>query len=111
MELRLYSVLVCIDNTISTKGVSMIYILFLTIGWFYIAAACLCFRRLKRKFLIASVGWTWLAAVFWPACLLLWILHHSISKSVDWAEELLEENISAHRTSASQNENAGGAPD
>jgi hypothetical protein len=93
------------------KGGSMNFILVFVLCWFYIASACLGFRRLKRRFPTWHRVWICLAATLWPACLVFWVFHHSITRSVDWAEQLLDERISLPRSSQATEENPGMVPD
>jgi hypothetical protein len=89
----------------------MNFILVFVLSWFYFAAACLGFRRLKRRFPTWYRGWICLAGTLWPACLIFWVFHHSITRSVDWAEKLLDERNSLPRSERAGVESSSMVPD
>jgi hypothetical protein len=67
----------------------MVYIWLVIGSWAYAVLAALCFRRLSQRFLHWGKGWLIAASIAWPVWILLWALHHSIAKTVDWIEKVL----------------------
>lgn len=77
----------------------MLYLWIVIGGWVYAVGATLCYRRLSRKFGGWHKGWRIFAALVWPAWSLFWLVSHSITKSVDGIEKILEGVAPTHRPS------------
>ncbi len=71
----------------------MIYLWLIIGSWVYAVFTVLCFHKLAQR-LRWNKCWLVMASVAWPVWILLWALHHSIVKTVDWIEKLLNVDLS-----------------